>query len=154
MASSFYPKDSLAMDRSLKVQSLCIPLSVTSSATPASVVLGNDEPSVLYLQSQGVDQITAADSVAAAQFNDTTPSDASGQLNCLILVGEQVAKVMQARLRNRVTGVEYPLVQDLGSSNGVSTSGNIMLSVTTSVNFGTTSLNACLEVEYVVSDGN
>lgn len=154
MSSAFYPKSSLAMDRSLKVQSLSIPLTVTSSATPASVVLGNDEPSVLFLQSQGVNQITAADSVAAAEYADTTPTDASGQLNVLIVVGESVQKVMCARLRNRITGAEYALVQDGGSTQGVSSSGNIMLSVASTVNFTSASLDACLDIEYVVADGN
>lgn len=151
MSVGFYPKDSLAADRALKVQKLSIPLKVTHNATPASVSLVNDEPSVLYLQSQGVDQITAADS--SASYADS-PVDSEGDLNVLIKVGESVAKVMEARLRNRITGTEYALVQDGNSTQGVSPNGNIMLSVATSVNFGTTDLDACLSVEYAVSDGN
>lgn len=154
MSSAFYPKDSLAMDRALKVQRLVIPFTVTFSATAANVVLANDEPSVAYFQSQGVNQITAADSTAAGEFNDTTPTDSNGDLNILVKVGESVAKVMQCRIRNRVTGTEYAAHEDAGGTQGVSTTGNIMLSVSTSVNFTTTSLDACLEVEYVVSDGN
>lgn len=152
--STFYAKDAAAQDRQLKVQRLVIPFTVTSSATTSSVVLGNDESSVLFLQSQGVNQITAADSVAAAQYADTTPTDTAGDLNILVKVGETVAKVMQCRIRNRITGAEYAAHQDSGGTQGVSTSGNIMLSVSTSVNFSTTSLDACLEVEYSVEDGN
>lgn len=151
---SFLAKGVQALDRQLKVQRLTIPFTVTFSATAANVVLANDEPSVLFLQSQGIDQITAADSVAAAAYADTTPTDSSGQLNILVKVGESVAKVMQARMRNRVTGVEYTVYQDTGGTNGVSTTGNMMLYVATAVNFTTTSLNACLSIDYSVSDGN
>ena len=154
MSNAFYPKASLAMDRALKVQSLIIPLLVTHNASSSSVVLANDEPTVLFLQSAGVNQITAADPVAAAAFAQQNPSDSSGQLNCLVVVGENVAKVMKAKLRNRISGAEYALVQDGGSIQGVAASGNMMLTVASTVNFTTTDLDACLEVDYVVIDGN
>ena len=149
--STYYAKSSLAMDRQLKVQRLVIPLKVVHNATPASVSLQNDEPSVLFLQSQGVNQIDASD---AAQFANTSPSDASGQLNLLVNVGESVAKVMRCALRGRFSGTDYAAHLDTGSTQGVSSNGNIMLSVSTSVNFSTTDLDACLDVEYSVSDGN
>jgi len=154
--SDFYAKSSLAMDRQLKVQKLTIPFSVTASATPASVLLSNDEPSVLFLQSQGVNQITAADSIAAAAFANQSPSDSSGQLNILVVVGEKVAKVMQCVVKSRILGTSYSGHIDTGSvsSTGVSISGNMMLSVSGVPSFASTSSDLCLEVEYSVVDGN
>jgi hypothetical protein len=148
MSSAFYPKDSLAMDRSLKVQKLTIPFTVTFSATAANVVPACDEPSLCFFKTAGVDQITAQDTATYS----TSPVDATGQFDILVKVGESVAKVQTAKIKGRFTGTDYAVHLDAGGTQGVSPTGNIMLSVTTSVNFTTTSLDACLEVEYVVSE--
>lgn len=150
---SFYAKSPGAQDRQLKVQRLVIPFSVASNATPASVVLGNDEPSVMFLKSEGVDYISAE----VALLGDTAtftvaPNDANGIMNVFIVVGEPVAKVCQANVINRVSGGSQPV--KLGDADGLSSLSNIMLTMDSTINFATTSADLCLEVDYIVDDGN
>jgi len=156
---SFYPKDSNVQDRYLKVERLVIPIRVTHNASSASVVLASDESSILYMQSQGVNQITAQDSVSAAEFANQTTSDSSGQLNILVELNEVAKKVMKAELKGRQNGTAYTIILDQGSvvvdgsPSGVSTTGALMLYVSSSVNFSSTDLDACLDVSYVLADG-
>lgn len=153
MSSSFYAKDAIVQDRALKVESLVIPFLVTHSATPANVVLSNDEPNILFMQSQGVDQISQKDDTAADQFNNQSPSDASGQLNILVDLGSESAlKVMRASIVSRTDGSSKACYPDVGGSpSGISSDGQIMLYAPTGVNVSTTDLDACLIVEYTVS---
>jgi len=150
---SFYAKNSQAMDRENKVQRLVIPFSVTHSATPASVVLASDEPSLMFLKSEGVDQITAelallGDSVTFS----VSPNDANGILNILIQVGESVHKIMRADVTDRVNGGSQPC--KLGDADGLTTLSNIALTMDSTIDFATTSANLCLVVEYIVNDGH
>lgn len=151
---SFYPKDSLVDDRQLKVQRLSIPFSVTASATPASVVLSSDEPAILFLRSQGVDQITVASGALESGETATysvSPNDASGIMNLLVKVnGEEVQKVCSMSICERSTGqVE---VCKLGDSDGLSSEGKIMLTLDSAVNHATTNADYSLEVAYIVED--
>lgn len=153
MSTAFLPKNSLVADRMLKTQRLVIPFSVTANATPASVVLSCDEPGVLFLKSEGVDYITAeltalGDSVTYAN----APVDANGIMNMLIVPGEEVAKVCRAQVMTRTTGVAQPCF--LGDADGLTAEGNIALTMDSAINFATTDAQLCLEVEYVVADGN
>lgn len=150
---SFQPKSSLVHGRQLKVQRLVIPFTVTAHATPASVVLRNDEPSVLFLRSEGVDQITTAsgalDSGETATFS-VSPNDANGIMNLLLKLEETVAKVCRANVTDRVNGGSQPC--KLGDADGISSNGKIMLTLDSSVDHSTTNADYCLEVEYVVAD--
>lgn len=151
---SFDSKNELVLNRQLKVQKLSIPFALTANATPASVVLANDEPAIMFLQSEGVNQITAAlDTNETATFA-TSPVDANGTLNVLIKVRESVLKVVSARMASRITGVAQPLF--LGSATGITTGSgggkSIMLTLDSSVNHATTNVDASIEVEYVLAE--
>lgn len=154
MSTPFQAKDTLVLGRQLKVQKLVIPFAITGNATPASVVLRSDEPGILFLRSEGVDQITSAngaiDSGETATYT-VAASDASGIFNLLVKINEQIEKVQQARVVSRTTGVSHPCF--LGDADGISGNGNkIMLTCDSTVDLSSANLDACLEVEYVVSE--
>ena len=152
--STFYAKGSIAQDRQLKVQRLVIPFKVTHSATAANVVLSNDEPDLLFMQSNGVNQITAKSAADAALFNTQSPTDSSGQLNMLVVLGggESALKVMHAIIVSRTDGTLKTVYPDIGGTPaGIGSDGAIMLYAPTGVNFTTTDLDACLVVEYQVT---
>lgn len=152
---AYDPKNELVRNRALKVESLVIPMVVTGNATPASVVLACDEGGFMYLKSQGVDQITAALSANETATYTAAPNDASGIINVLIkLRDDQVLKVCQAKITNRLTGVSYPAY--LGSATGITTGTaggfSIMLAATLPAINTAVTVDACLEVEYVVAE--
>lgn len=152
--SSYYPKDSIVGDRQLEVQRLSIPFSVTASATPSAVVLTSDEPAILFLRSQGVDQITVAsgalDSGETATYS-VAPNDANGIMNLLVKVnGEVVQKITSMSIAERSTGQAE--VCKLGSASGLSSEGKIMLTLDSAVNHSTTSADYSLEVAYIVQE--
>lgn len=153
--STFYSKNSTVQDRQLKVQRLCIPFTVTASATSANVVLTSDETSIMFMQTTGNDQITAQDSAAEAAYAGTL-SDSSGNFRILLVLGEKALKICRAVITSRTDGTAKACYPDTGGSPaGVAASGNVMLYAPTGVNFTTTSLDACLVVEYqVVGTGN
>lgn len=150
---SYQSKNSQVQGRQLKVQSLIIPFAVTANATPALVVLSSDEPSILFLRSEGVNQITTASGALASGETATysvAPNDANGIMNLLLKIqpNDVCLKVMQANVIDRVNGGSQPC--KLGDADGISSAGNIMLTMDSTVNLSTTNLDACLEVEYVV----
>lgn len=150
---SFYPKDSLVDDRQLKVQRLVIPFTITASATSANVVLASDEPSILFIRSAGVDQITTASGALASGEVATytvAPVDATGICNLLVKLGESVSKVVEAKVWDRTNGLTEPC--KLGDADGISSLGKIMLTLDSAVNFSTTNYDGALCVSYIVSE--
>lgn len=147
MANAFQAKDAGVLERQLKVQKLSIPFTLTSNATPASVVTANDEPSILFIQTQGVNNITAALAAGETATYTSTPNDANGILNLFIRTNEAVGKICKATFVSRITGVSQPAF--LGSASGLSSAGNIMLAIDSSVNYATTDVDGCIEVQYV-----
>jgi len=145
----FQAKNEQVLQRQLKVQRLVIPFTITANATPASVSLRNDEPSVLFLKSEGVDQITAAQGSETATYS-VSPNDANGIVNMFVKLDESCAKVCRASVTDRVNGGSQPC--KLGDADGLSSGGNIMLTMDSSVNHATTDFDGCLEVEYIVSE--
>lgn len=149
---SFESKNDQVMGRQLKTQKLVIPFTITASATPSAVVLRCDEPSIMFIKSEGVDQITGALAAGETATYSVAPNDANGICNILIKLQpeEMCAKVLRCSVMERVTGANE--VAKLGDADGVSSLGNIMLTVDSAVNFATTNYNACILVEYVVQE--
>lgn len=148
---SFYPVNSQAFDRANKVQRLVIPFSITANATPASVILLNDEPSILYLKSEGVDQITSELSrLGDSATYSVAPNDVNGIMNIFVQVGQPIQKIMEANVVDRVNGGSQPC--KLGDADGLSTLSNMMLTLDSSQNFATTNADYCLVLEYVVQE--
>lgn len=147
---SYPSKDSQVQARKLKVQRLSIPLVITGNATPASVLLRNDEPGILFLRSEGVNQITAALDAGETATYATAADDSDGIFQLFVKVQEVVSKVIVAKITSRTTGVSHPCY--LGDADGLSSAGNIMLLCDSTIDFSAASLDACLEVSYIVAE--
>jgi len=148
---SFEPKNEQVRGRALKVQRLVIPFTITASATTASVVLRNDEPSVMFIKSEGVDQITAALAAGETATFTVSPHDVNGVINIYLKIdGDDAAKVLRANVSDRVNGGSQPC--KLGDADGISSVGNIMLTMDSTVNHATTNFDGALDVEFVVSE--
>lgn len=149
----FIGKDAAIQGRQFLVQEVQIPFTVTASATAANIALACDEPARLYLKSASVDQITAALATNETATFTTSPTDATGILNALLIVNESVVKVIGATMVHRDKIGQTSQGAFLGSATGVTTGtggGNsIMLAVQTGVNHTTTNVAGLLKVSYV-----
>lgn len=96
-----------------------------------------------------------------ASIFDLAVSDSSGAFNIVVniigssdLVGnyDEVLKVIGARVFNRATAGVYQCYPNAASLGLDSTLTQILLNVPSGVNLGTTDLDACLEVEYIVNN--
>jgi hypothetical protein len=149
--STYNSKDSLVLDRQLKVQRLVIPFKIVGSATSANVVISCDEPSIMFLATEGVDQITDALADGETASYTQSPDDSDGKFNIFVKVGEEVEKICQSRVSNRTTGVQSPSF--LGDADGLSSDKNMMISVDSADNIASSStFEYCLELEYIVQD--
>ena len=148
--SNYYAKQELVQNRQLKVQELAIPLTITGNATPASVVVASDEPSILFLKTEGVNKITAA------LNGDTAPTfvsqvDANGLFSVMLVIGEQIQKVLSAQLITRNAHSAGSV--KLANTTGISALGDkICLDCDTAVDLSAASLDACLVVKYIVAE--
>lgn len=163
---SYLPKDSAVQQQSLQVASLALPFTVTHNASSASVVVTVENPSLLFINTQGTSRITlAAGAVDSAQeLTDITfasPSDTAGTFNMLVRINETVNKVVNATLYSRTSSsvlvnatLASPSFNSANSSNlpaqlGVTDPGNkIALNCTCGVNFSTTDFDGVLVVNY------
>jgi hypothetical protein len=148
---SYEAKSSKVEARQLKVQTLSIPFDITYHATPASVVHKNDEPSVLFIQTEGNDKISAEVSVLADTATySASPVDANGVCHFYINLGGEVCKkVISAYVQERDNGAQQPCY--VGSATGISTLGNIMLDMDSATSLAATSMAGCLVVKYEVT---
>lgn len=145
---NYSAKDELVQGRQLKVQRVSIPFVITANATPASVAIACDEPAVLFLKTEGVNQIAA---VADGSPTLASANDAAGTFNVLVRINESVAKVMQAQVIGRAAALVKNCT--LANTTGLTAAGDkIVLNCTTAVNLSTTSLDGCLVVEYVTAE--
>jgi hypothetical protein len=147
-------KDSLIQDRQLEVLEVCIPLFITGNATPASKTLANDEPARLFLNAQGISQITLANGavdssaeLSAITFQSLASGDASGKFSGLLRINEPIVKVLSLELIQR-TGGNSVVSCDLTSapSSGITSGGDKVVfdATVSSVNFSSANLDACL----------
>jgi hypothetical protein len=148
---SYTAKQELVRNRQLKVQQLAIPLSITGNATPASVVPTSDERGIVFLRTEGVNQITPA------LNGDTAPTlvaqnDANGLFSVMIVIGEQIQKVLSAELVSRSAHSTADSAK-LANTNGITALGDkIVLDCDTAVNLSSASLDACLIVRYIAAE--
>lgn len=144
----------------LKAQRLVLPFQIVGNATPASKTSNIDDPAVLFLQMEGIDNITsssgALDSGESAPSFTTAANDTNGIFNCLVKVGESISKVLRASCYRRSTTVaeaDDVYVVSLGDADGLSANGDkIILSIDGPSALTSGTHNLCLEVEYIVSE--
>ena len=149
---SFSAKNELILNRQLKVQELVLNFSITGNATPASVAITRDEPAILFVKTEGVDQITAQIASGETASYSVSPNDANGIANFLVIVHEEtVAKVVHCAIHDRVTGAEHPC--KLGDADGLSSLGKVMLTMDSATALNTGNLiDAALVLKYIVQD--
>lgn len=148
---SFSPKNELVQNRQLKVQQLVIPFTITGNATPASVAITRDEPALLFLKTEGVNQITAALDTADGTPTLTAADDSDGIFNLMVKISEPVGKVMSARVQSRNAAAIVGCT--LANTTGITAGGEkIVLNCDTAVDLSAANLDACLIVEYVVAE--
>lgn len=150
---AYNAKNSLVDGRQLEVQSLCIPLTIVGNSSAVSVSLRNDEPGFVFLRSSSVDQITAALGTDETATYSASPNDSTGVFQVLIKIEEDLVKVCDCRLANRASATAQAAY--LGSSTGITTGSgggqSIMILCDSTVDFtGANTLDACLEVNYIV----
>lgn len=156
---SFNAKDSQVQERQLKVQRLVIPFKIVGNASAASVVQSTDEPSILFLKTEGVDDITGAlDSGDVATYS-VSPNNANCTFNVLVKIKETIDKVQSYRCVRRsavLSEADDIMIVALGNADGVvqnsSVDGDkIMLTIDGELSLAASNtLNAQLEVEYSV----
>lgn len=151
---SFQAKDSVCLGRQLKVQKVSIPFVVVANATPASKTASSDEPSMVFLRLEGVDQITEATGALAS--GETMPSglvtlaDSSGSFVALCKINEALAKVVSVKVVGR-TGTAG-LLKSCECLGFTSVGQSVVANVRTGISLATTTLDAVLEIEYVVAE--
>lgn len=149
--SNYNAKADLVQNRQLKVQRLVIPFTITGNATPASVVITRDEPGILFLKTEGVNQITAALDAADGTPTLAAADDSDGIFNLMVKISEPVGKVMQAKVSGRASAAIVGCT--LANTTGITAGGDkIVLNCDTAVDFSAANLDGCLEVEYVVAE--
>lgn len=157
MSISFQAKNESVLGAQLKVQTLKLPFVITGNATPASVVVGRDDPSILFIKTEGVDQITAA-----LDTDDTAPTyeaatDSTGVFNILVkFYGEPIKKVVSAKITRIGSAAEvYACTLPSAPSDGVVAGGSldkIALNADSASAFTSGSHICCLELDYVVNE--
>jgi len=143
------------LSRQLKVVELAIPLNIVANATPASKVQSNDEPSILFIATEGKNGITVAsgayDTTAEADaITLATANDANGIYSLLLRVGEQVSKVVTAEVHQNFATENITATVPTGSTVFITSLGDkLVLNLDSAVNFASTNYNATLVVRYV-----
>lgn len=154
MATGYNAKNELQFNRQLKVQRMSIPFVIVGSATSASVSVHTDEPGILFIRTQGNDQITPNLTTGETDTWTDTATDSTGVFNILVRIQEPVNKVVSMRVADRKRGTSSPCYLDGTGDNGISNTGSdLTLSCTSDVALNASNtLDACLEVEYIVDE--
>ncbi len=153
---SFQPKDSQVMGRANKVQRICIPLTITHHATPASKAIASDEPSLVFVKTEGLNQITEA--AGALETGETLPTlatatDSTGVINVLVKIGEPLQKVISVKLTSRGATQMGKQGQVLAFTTVSTNCGkSVVANITTGVDLAAADIDAVLEVEYVIAE--
>lgn len=154
------------MERSIEVQRLVIPFFIHADERgPASKGLGTDEASILFLQTQGVTQISvtsgALDPAESVPPFDLAALDSTGAFNLLVNVspgevpgsnGDRPVKIMQARISNRANGAVYPCYHNTSNPDIDVNGTKMLLNCASGVNLASTSIDCCLEIEFTVHE--
>ena len=168
MSTAYYPKASQVMERSLAVEELVIPFTITHNATPASKVLGTDEASILFLQTQGITQINstsgALDSGEATPSFDLSAADSSGAFNMLVNVnpgglysyppvqGDIVKKILSVSCKDRLTGTAFTTYINSTNPPLSANSDQMLINCASGINLATTDINGVMTITYTVNE--
>jgi hypothetical protein len=122
-------------------------------------VLTKDEPALLFLKVEGIDQCTVAagcfdTSAEASAITFATSADSTGIFSCVVKISESLSKVVSARIVSRagtsdIVAATFPT----GATSGISSAGDkIVLDFNAGRDFSSANGDYCLEIKYVVAD--
>lgn len=143
----YFHKHAGAEDYALRCARLLIPFSITFNATPASKVTAVDLAGVAVLATEGQ---TAAAAAVDSGTNFTTPVDATGIFGVLLANLGTVEKLLDAQILQLSSGTAT-ISKKGASSSGVTASGNIAVSIDSSLDLSAVSLSAVLAVDYRIA---
>jgi hypothetical protein len=130
----------------LSMRSLVIRCSVTANATPASKVHTTDLPGVVYLKTQGKDDVTAQESGAVTG----TQTDASGQIGVLIKLPDAATEVTMLSVEDVAGNASGTLTVSRILTDGITAGGNIELQVAGLDTMASVSPTIAIRVDYKV----
>lgn len=131
----------------IRERRLIIPFSIVHHATPASKTSSNDLPACLILSLEG---LTATATAADAACSFTTPVDSTGIFGCLVRNIGTVSKLLDVQVVNLSSGT-VAVTRKGASTTGVTASGNIAVSVDSSLDLSATDLTAHLVLDFMLS---
>jgi hypothetical protein len=122
-------------------------------------VLTKDEPALLFLSVQGINECTTStgcfdSSAEQSAITFASATDSTGVFSCVVKVFEPLAKVCNARIISRagssdIVSATFPT----GATSGISSGGDkIVLNFDAGRDFSSANGDYCLEVEYVIAD--
>lgn len=152
---SFLPKDSAVQQQSMQICSLALPLAITANATPASVVVTTDQPSLLFIKTEGTNRITLAAGAVTTQaeldaVTFATATDSTGVFNALVRINQTLVKVIKVTLYSRTSAavIKNATLTSAPASGITSAGDKIVVNVASGVNLSTTDFDGCLVVDY------
>lgn len=148
-------KNSTLNDHMLKTRQLTFEVAVVYHATPASKLVSSDLPGVACVATEGLlTPVTDVEAISGLT-NYTAPNDANGIL-AVMLKGSalgSVKKVQEIRVVEKSsTGVSTVTVQALGTSQGLTSGGNIAFEIDSGTNLSSASAKFTCEVIYLLSE--
>lgn len=152
----YEPKDSQVRGRQLKVQRLVVPVVINADGTPEDKTFDIDEPSLVFLKTQGKDDITVASGAVDTQaeldaITFMASDDMNGDFSILIRINEPVVKVMSVKGADNANFGIYGGTFPTGATSGITSLGDkIVVDMSSGVDLSTDSIDMALEVEYVV----
>lgn len=143
---AYFQKNSAVLDYRIKSQRLCVPFSITAGAA-ASIVYSSDLGAAVCFAGEAQ---TAAAAAIDTGTNFTTPAAATGIFGMLIYNLGTVSKVHNVTLFGLSSGTAAITLVG-ASSTGVTASGNIAISIDSSLDLTAVNLSATLCVDYIIS---
>lgn len=143
-----FDKNSALNDYKLRMNRLVIPFSTTAAAA-ASIVYSSDLPAVVTFSGEA--QTSAAIAVeAAANTNFTTEVAANGIFGILLSNLGTVDKLLKYEIVHLSSGTATITAKG-ASSSGVTASGNIAVSIDSSLDLTATALTGVIALDYRTS---
>lgn len=146
-------KNEIVRDQLLKVQSLRLPFSIVGASSTQNVVVSQDNPSLLFIRTQGTDRITVSDGALVTGQSApsyTAPNDSAGLFDVLVRVYEDVSKVLGAHMVQTNAAGATVKVCNLANTNAIGPNGDqICLNCTSGVNLTSATLSGYIVVDYI-----
>lgn len=129
----FLPKEASGMDLLLRHRRLVFDVSVVGNATAASVRHSSDVPGSVFLQTEGVDNVSAQDS--AANFGTIENNNSGASIMGVLMhapkaLGGKISKLYSVSV-SEVTSTAGTVTSALkgASSSGITDDGNLAITI-------------------------